>query len=91
MEAEELRIGIKNIEDRAYSMMYYNQKLRSAKDCRRISIAKDNDIIRLMEQYAKEQAVEFADECQNDISIAPNKPYLADLYDQFKQQSQNTE
>ena len=46
----------------------------------------DDWIVQEMEQYAKEQAVEFADECQNDISIAPNKPYLADLYDQFKQQ-----
>ena len=86
MEAEELRIGIKNIEDRAYSMMYYNQKLRSAKDCRRISIAKDNDIIRLMEQYAKEQAVEFAEKYGLEISLASNRPFIEDLYDQFKQQ-----
>jgi len=58
MEAEEVRIQIRNIEDRAYCMMYYNQKLRSARECRRIAIAKDNDVRRLLIEYASTKAEE---------------------------------
>ena len=60
MITEEVRIQIRNIEDRAYSMMYYNQKLRSAKVCRRIDTAKRNDIIRLLDKYASTKAEEVA-------------------------------
>ena len=47
--------------------------------------------VELMEQYAKEQAVEFAEKYGLEISLASNRPFIEDLYDQFKQQSQNTE
>ena len=62
MEAEEVRIQIRNIEDRAYCMMYYNQKLRSARECRRIAIAKDNDVRRLLIEYASTKAEEVKKE-----------------------------
>lgn len=54
LTAEQVRIEIRNIEDRAYSMRYYNQRLRPANDCRRISIAEHEDIIRLLESYASQ-------------------------------------
>ena len=41
--------------------------------------------IKILEQYAKEKAVEFADGCQNDISIVPSRPFISDLYDQFNE------
>ena len=60
MNTEEVRIQIRNIEDRAYCMMYYNQKLRSARECRRIAIAKDNDVRRLLIEYASTKVGEVA-------------------------------
>lgn len=58
MKAHEVLNAIKNIDDRAYSMQYYNQKLRSPNDCRRIAIARENEKVKLLELYAKEAADE---------------------------------
>jgi len=60
--AEEIRIEIMNIEDKAYNMMYYEQKLRSAKDCQRIQVAKVKDIHALLESYAEQVAKEQRDD-----------------------------
>ena len=89
MEAEEVRIQIRNIEDRAYCMMYYNQKLRSARECRRIAIAKDNDVRRLLIEYAstkaEEEAKAFAVFVMQPYITDPLKPEdFEDRYDQFK-------
>ena len=46
----------------------------------------EREIAELMEQYAKEQAVEFAEKYGLEISLASNIPFIEDLYDQFKQQ-----
>ena len=61
--AEEIRIEIMNIEDKAYNMMYYEQKLRSAKDCQRIQVAKVKDIHALLESYAEQVAKEQCGKC----------------------------
>ena len=48
-----------NIDDRAYSMQYYNQRLRPARDCRRIEIARENQkrrcILQSFERICREQ------------------------------------
>ena len=85
--AEELLTAIRNIEDRAYYMMYYNQRLRSAKDCRRIEIAKHNDLIRLCNNFAslreKETAIEFAFFMQKNTYAYPDGKTYGDWYDEW--------
>lgn len=52
LTAQDVIDGLREIEDRAYSMQYYKQKLRSAQDCRRIELASRKDRIKLLESYA---------------------------------------
>jgi len=89
MNTEEVRIQIRNIEDRAYCMMYYNQKLRSARECRRIAIAKDNDVRRLLIEYASTKAEEELEKFMTTLDIKEDRKVIRKLRRyiiQYKQQ-----
>jgi len=60
MTTAEVLMGIKTIENRAYSMQYYNQELRPTKDCQRIGIARENMKKELLRFYVKDRAIKFA-------------------------------